>query len=1098
MTEPVPSARKLYSRRPLRSTADFATLLHRVQPREGWEVYRIFKVYHPALEAETNITVQEVSESYHIIEKFMDILVCNHEQTVGGAPRIRDKDELLRLLGIDYEAYEIASLYFDDLVKCGHFRVEPDGIYPCQCAIDSVASIDMHALFASDTGSVEELEDLFGAEEETKQSVKLDRKYTQRRIYSKKLFDQYTKQLMPACFYGVDGFISTPEAADGNASEANALWLPPVSTILDAAVDLEMGILTANRQGGKTHYENGLPQGFAGMTIVSGTQPQLRYCPYYLVVYLDETENLQFAAHDILSGEEIPWLSECYGQPPEDGYASAKQLVCELCALTESDTVQSPIVANWPIVLDGKTAQIFGYSDGDNGNFRWTMQPWQLPTLEEMCKYETKRKQVWFALNNTFEVMNNFLAGRTVEIRICEEYRQRLRQELEKPCQDEKTPALEEKMDEARKLFIQGKGIKELTALKDACPEAAFWLGYIRERAGDYGQALGHYLQAAEGGYVPAMVCVAGMMAKADPLPENTRTAKEWLQLAEEKGFDCSVCVLPEPQPQPQAAPAPAEGVQALWEPPLGGPIGKERSITYPADPDDPKPLVEVDYSGNYAESALPAVKIYGRIEHLMGSPLGLFCLPEEFEKTFDPFLDYLYSGNRGDTYESLANEAAAYPADSVWPQDLEAEDALVAACPSPLQMIREHEDAFSRCVKNYREDLYDPAKGRYTEDRALVEACYADPAYGKLLELLSRQADFANRNELLAQVQMLTEEAADRGNPLMQYLFYRTTVAFGALSCTKTGKKEKGLLALKQAADAGLSVAMVQYAQKLTDPREKLQYLDNAAQTTLCPAAFCEAAKLKHQLGMLSEEALLQQLALGRSAFCPQAFAETDDAKSYPPREYARELQQYHYAAHLLHCSISEKREMLVHLEERRLENPEEDPFFEALWSMDDEEAKILTDAVSHNLQWERAKVKRILTSLQKERFLPAFFLADKAYGDTEALAKGALLGGSKAAERLGRRLYKNEPEVALRCYRFAAARGNEAAADALWKHYLRHARSEAELQLAADICRSLMAGNERALLAYGLAFRFGTDLSVAKTLAVTKSTLFHRVLRL
>ena len=104
--------------RKIRNLAHFTALIPELSEEKKGELFRVFKVFHPVLEAETDIRVREVSSSYHILEKYMDLLVCGTKENRNpNLARIKDKDQLLSLLGINYEGYEIASLYFDDLVN---------------------------------------------------------------------------------------------------------------------------------------------------------------------------------------------------------------------------------------------------------------------------------------------------------------------------------------------------------------------------------------------------------------------------------------------------------------------------------------------------------------------------------------------------------------------------------------------------------------------------------------------------------------------------------------------------------------------------------------------------------------------------------------------------------------------------------------------------------------------------------------------------------------------------------------------------------------------------------------------------------------------
>ena len=190
----------------IRNLAHFTALISEISEEKEGKLFRIFKVFHPVLEAQTDIRVREVSSSYHILEKYMDLLVCGTKESRNPAiARIKDKDQLLSLLGINFEGYEIASLYFDDLVNEGHFKVTDRGIFPLKCAELSIDSVSLEELYKS---LKEDSEPLPQQQESPEENVKLEYKYTDKLLFEKKLFDQYSLELMPREFYGLDGFLA--------------------------------------------------------------------------------------------------------------------------------------------------------------------------------------------------------------------------------------------------------------------------------------------------------------------------------------------------------------------------------------------------------------------------------------------------------------------------------------------------------------------------------------------------------------------------------------------------------------------------------------------------------------------------------------------------------------------------------------------------------------------------------------------------------------------------------------------------------------------------------------------------------------------------
>ena len=160
-----------YKNKSEKSLARIANDLYMQIKDSDTKLYRGFRVYHPVYRISVDINTEHADENYHIIEKYMDKLICGYtgdKKMTTDAIIIRDKDELFELLGIDQQAYEIAECFFQDLMLAGHFRVIPgQGIQGLKPAYES---------------------------------IKLNKRVTSAIVREKRLFDQFSGKLMPKAF----------------------------------------------------------------------------------------------------------------------------------------------------------------------------------------------------------------------------------------------------------------------------------------------------------------------------------------------------------------------------------------------------------------------------------------------------------------------------------------------------------------------------------------------------------------------------------------------------------------------------------------------------------------------------------------------------------------------------------------------------------------------------------------------------------------------------------------------------------------------------------------------------------------------------------
>ena len=95
-----------YKNKAEKSLAKIANDLYLQIKDSGTILYRGFRVYHPVYRISVDINTEHADENYHIIEKYMDKLICGYtgdKKTTTDKVFIQDKDELFELLGIDHQ-----------------------------------------------------------------------------------------------------------------------------------------------------------------------------------------------------------------------------------------------------------------------------------------------------------------------------------------------------------------------------------------------------------------------------------------------------------------------------------------------------------------------------------------------------------------------------------------------------------------------------------------------------------------------------------------------------------------------------------------------------------------------------------------------------------------------------------------------------------------------------------------------------------------------------------------------------------------------------------------------------------------------------------
>lgn len=363
---------------------------------EGKNPLRVFKVFHPAVILPVDIAVCEEQKEYHIIERYMDVLVADSLVPL-------NRDTLFALLGIDSQGFEIADVFFRDLIANGHFEIMPDGtIKATEFAVKSAQTVGIDGKTAY--------------------------KYTNKTVSKKVIFDQLSGRLLPSQFYDcIDYFKSVEDITETDATSEYSVWIPRNAACLDSTVEF-YAFTRKHRYDGKESIECGLPQGYKKMDIAFDAEAQEIYCPYFLAVYSNDGK-YSFEMYDVRKLSPIPDMDKMFSSAD---YKAAYELITGLVKKTENTSLFSPLCKDWPIKLLGKVASQFGMScDNLTGNYLWQVQDFQLEELIRMCCDGVGRGIVSRMLNFSSAVLSDYEAGHVLYISMSDEQRQRLSDTLE-------------------------------------------------------------------------------------------------------------------------------------------------------------------------------------------------------------------------------------------------------------------------------------------------------------------------------------------------------------------------------------------------------------------------------------------------------------------------------------------------------------------------------------------------------------------------------------------------------------------------------------------------------------------------------------------
>ena len=364
----------------------------------GEKLYRLFKIYHPVYEIEVNIETETVDETYHIIEKYMDKLICGYTEGTerkAGSVLISNKNELFELLGINGEAYEIAEKFFFDLFDAGHFEITPQGLRSKEPAF---------------------------------RSLKLDRRVSEKTQMEKKLFDVFSMELMPAEFYETARYCVDPISADISSFEEGAVLSE--DTVGARTISQIENMVNNTDYVNMERIDRGLPEGYKKMSVSAGGQAEISFFPYYLAVFRRDGAYI-YRAYRIDNGAEIPWLTSKYSS---SYYKSAVERIKSLSASTTKASFNNPICRNFSFCVAGEPDDDNNvFRNDETGNYSWHPTDEQLRDVLGLSEDGKFKKSACYNLaNRSVTALGRYDGGKLVMIKTTEEQRELLQSSMTK------------------------------------------------------------------------------------------------------------------------------------------------------------------------------------------------------------------------------------------------------------------------------------------------------------------------------------------------------------------------------------------------------------------------------------------------------------------------------------------------------------------------------------------------------------------------------------------------------------------------------------------------------------------------------------------
>lgn len=376
---------------------------------ENTNLIRIFRIYHPVYRMHVNIDVEYHDPSYHIIERYMDMLICGYSHgdrfpTIDERKHyVRNRQELYQLLGLSGRASQIADEYFRDLYESGHFKI-----------------------VESQTGKY--LEGTTPAFE----SVRLNEMVHSSLVEEMKIFDQYSLQIMPESFERIVKMART--IADTDITERNdlkSIWLPMRSEKANLLLEINESLKRITYSGKKA-IELGLPQGKTSISLINHEIPEPMFFPYYLGVFATGKQ-VQYRAYSMDTGEEIEGLTELYDS---SDYAEIRGFLSNFILGTNNKDIEHPFYkykfkegnqSNLYLRKSGVLAAGIVKENG-TGNYQWNITSLQLKELIDTYGRTKDASAIKWLVNNTMFCLEMGEIGKLLHVKLSNEQKYILEQ----------------------------------------------------------------------------------------------------------------------------------------------------------------------------------------------------------------------------------------------------------------------------------------------------------------------------------------------------------------------------------------------------------------------------------------------------------------------------------------------------------------------------------------------------------------------------------------------------------------------------------------------------------------------------------------------
>ena len=370
---------------------------------------RLFRVYHPVYRMHVNIDVEYHDPSYHIIERYMDMLICGYsygDRYPGNDKRrhyVKDRQELYQLLGLSGRASQIADEFYKDLYESGHFRVVDTEYGKC-------------------------LEGTTPAFE----SVRLNEMIHSSVVEDMKIFDQYSLQIMPESFERIIKLSRTIEDTDIiQRDDLKSIWIPMRPEKEHLLLDINESLKRITYSGKKA-IELGLPQGKTSISLTDHEIPEPMFFPYYIGVFAAGRQ-LSYRAFSMDTGEEIKGLTELYCSSE---YVDIRKFIAQFIPVTNNKAIEHPFYK----YKFREGSQTYAYLRKDDtlgagitreystGNYLWNLTSSQVRELMDHYHRTGNAAAIRWLLNNKLFCLEMGETGKLLHVKLSMEQRKSLEQ----------------------------------------------------------------------------------------------------------------------------------------------------------------------------------------------------------------------------------------------------------------------------------------------------------------------------------------------------------------------------------------------------------------------------------------------------------------------------------------------------------------------------------------------------------------------------------------------------------------------------------------------------------------------------------------------